>query len=118
MWNGKYSYRLKQIDFNGKFEYSNIIEANILPTEYALDQNYPNPFNPTTSIEYTVPSNEHVLLKIYDILGNEVANLVNEQKEAGNYKVNFDASNLSIGLYIYKIQAGSFNQVRKMMLIK
>lgn len=118
--NGNYFYRLKQIDFDGKFEYSDVVEVEVnnLPIEFTFSQNYPNPFNPTTSIEYSVPSSEYVNLKIYDILGNEVSELVNEQKESGNYKVNFDASKLSSGLYIYKIQAGSFSQVRKMMLLK
>ncbi|MBZ0183847.1 MAG: T9SS type A sorting domain-containing protein, partial [Melioribacteraceae bacterium] len=70
------------------------------------------------SIEYTVPSSEYVTLKVYDILGNEVAELVNEQKQAGTYEVNFNAGNLSSGFYIYKLQAGKFSQVRKMMLLK
>ncbi|MAT58706.1 MAG: hypothetical protein CMF23_12110 [Ignavibacteriae bacterium] len=91
---------------------------NNIPINFSLSQNYPNPFNPTTSIEYSVPSSEYVSLKVYDILGNEVAQLVNESKNAGKYEVKFDASNLTSGIYIYKIQAGSFNQVRKMMLIK
>jgi len=121
--NGTFSYRLKQIDIDGNFEYSEIISVEThrgvsLPTEFALEQNYPNPFNPATSIEYSVQSSEFVSLKVYDILGTEVATLVNEKKEAGKYRVNFDASILSSGLYIYKIQAGSFNQVRKMMLLK
>ncbi|MBZ0181627.1 MAG: endonuclease [Melioribacteraceae bacterium] len=120
---GNLQYRLKQIDFDGNFEYSEIItvemlRATSLPTEFVLEQNYPNPFNPTTSIGYTVPSNEYVTLKVYDILGNEVATLVNEQKESGNYTANFDGDKLSSGLYIYKIQAGKFSQVRKMMLLK
>ena len=124
-------YRLKQIDFDGKFEYSEIItvemlHATSLPTEFRLEQNYPNPFNPTTTIKYSIPSviasgakqSLGVTLKVYDILGNEVATLVNEQKGAGNYKANFNASNLVSGIYFYKIQAGSFNQVRKMILVK
>lgn len=92
-------------------------EENI-PTEFRLSQNYPNPFNPTTSIEYSVPSSEYVSLKVYDILGNEIAELVNEQKSAGTYRVNFDASSMSSGVYFYRIKTGSFNQVRKMMLLK
>ena len=89
-----------------------------LPQEFRLEQNYPNPFNPSTSIEYTVPSSEFVTVKVYDILGNEVATLVNEQKQAGTYRVNFDSNNLVSGIYIYKIQAGMYSQVRKMMLLK
>lgn len=94
------------------------VEEAINPTGFSIEQNFPNPFNPSTSIEYTVPSNEYVNLKVYDVLGNEVAQLVNEKKDAGRYRVNFDASSLSSGIYFYKIQAGSFNQVRKMMLVK
>lgn len=89
-----------------------------LPKQFSLEQNYPNPFNPTTSIEYSVPSNEFVSLKIYDVLGNEITTLVNEQKEVGKYRVSFNAANLATGVYIYKIQAGNFTQVKKMMLIK
>ena len=120
---GRLQYRLKQIDFDGKFEYSEIIAVEThrgvsLPKEFELQQNYPNPFNPSTSIEYSVPSSEYVSLKIYDIIGNEVATLVNEQKSAGNYEVKFNASSLTTGMYIYKINAGSFTKVRKMMLVK
>ena len=86
--------------------------------EYALGQNYPNPFNPTTSIEYSVMNNDYVSLKVYDILGNEVGVLVNEQKEIGNYSVKFDASNLTSGVYIYRIKARNFIESRKMVLIK
>jgi len=118
--NGKYSYRLKQIDFDGQFEYLDVVEVevNVLPAEFSLSQNYPNPFNPSTSIEYTVVSSEYVSLIVYDVLGNEVKTLVNEKKDAGSYRVNFDATSLSSGVYFYKIQAGSFNQVRKMMLLR
>ena len=114
-----YSYRLKQIDFDGQFEYSKVVNVEVgVPMEYSLAQNYPNPFNPSTSIEYTVPSNEYVTLKVYDVLGNTVSTLVNENKEAGKYNVMFDASNLTSGIYFYSIQAGKFNQVKKMMLVK
>jgi len=101
--------------------------SNELPTEFRLGQNYPNPFNPTTTIEYTIPTLEtrhasslqtNVTLKIYDILGREVATLVNEQKPAGNYEVNFNASSLSSGVYFYKIQSGSFTETKKMILLK
>ena len=113
---GKYSYRLKQLDFDGKYEYSEIVNVEVkAPAKFELSQNYPNPFNPTTRI---VPSNEFVSLKVYDILGNEVAVLVNEQKQAGSYEVNFDASNLTSGLYFYKIKSGDFTHVKKMMLVK
>ncbi len=89
-----------------------------LPTEYALNQNYPNPFNPSTVISYALPKQEMVTLSIYNILGEEVAELVNEMQSAGNYKVNFDASKLSTGAYIYRLQAGNFIQTKKMLLLK
>ena len=86
--------------------------------KFSLSQNYPNPFNPTTTISYQLPEKSIVTLKVYDILGREIAELVNESKEAGNYKVTFDASNLSSGIYYYQIKAGNFVQSRKMLLIK
>jgi len=116
---GKYKYRLKQIDFDGTFEYSSIIEVEIVKPEiFILDQNYPNPFNPSTIITWQSPVSSHQTLKIYDILGNEVATLVNEYKSAGNYEVEFDASKLSSGIYLYKLQAGEFISTKKMILIK
>jgi len=123
---GKYQYRLKQIDFDGTVEYTNTIDVEInAPTIFTLEQNYPNPFNPTTIISYNIPSvistegrNLRVQLKVYDLLGREVATLVNEQKPAGSYNVTFDASTLPSGIYMYKLQAGSFSQSKKMILIK
>ncbi|MEO8231046.1 MAG: right-handed parallel beta-helix repeat-containing protein [Ignavibacteriota bacterium] len=116
---GKSFYRLKQIDFDGTFELSNIIEVDFsLLTEFSLEQNYPNPFNPTTSIKYAIGSKQFVQLKIYNILGNEVSTLVNEIRPAGNYEVNFNASRLSSGVYFYKLQSGSFIETKKMLLIK
>jgi len=116
---GKYFYRLKQIDFNGMYEYSNEIEVLVnAPNNFSLNQNYPNPFNPSTSIEFQLPKESFVTLKIYNILGVEIATLLNEQKPAGVHKINFDASGLTSGLYIYKISTGSFEQTRKMMLLK
>jgi len=116
---GKYRYRLKQIDFNGIFEYSTEIEAEIIsPQSFALEQNYPNPFNPTTIIQYTIASSQYVQLKVYDILGNEVSTLVNEVKSAGTYEIIFDASDLSSGTYFYRLHTGSFVETKKMILIK
>ncbi len=116
---GKYSYRLKQIDFNGSFEYSGIVNVDLYsPTEFVLDQNYPNPFNPSTFISYSLPQNSFVTLKVYDVLGNEVTTLVNEIKSAGKYDVRFDASNLSNGVYLYSLQADNFTSTKKMILIK
>jgi hypothetical protein len=116
---GKYLYRLKQIDYNGVYEYSNEIEVLInAPDDFSLSQNYPNPFNPSTAIVFQLPKESFVTLKVYNILGVEIATLVNEQKPAGVHKINFDASGLTSGLYIYKISSGNFEQTRKMLLLK
>ncbi len=92
-------------------------EKNLI-SDFTLSQNYPNPFNPTTSIEYSVPSNEYVSLKVYDLLGNEVAILVNEEKSSGNYKINFNAEYLSSGVYFYKLSVGNFVETKKLLLMK
>ena len=90
-----------------------------LPTKFTLQQNYPNPFNPSTSIVYSVPSNERITLKVYDVLGNEVSTLVNEQKAPGNYEVTFNASNLSSGVYFYRLQSSrGFIATKKLILLK
>ncbi|MBE0551659.1 MAG: T9SS type A sorting domain-containing protein [Ignavibacterium sp.] len=116
---GKSYYRLKQIDFDGSFEYSSIVEVDFnLPIVFSLEQNYPNPFNPATSIQYTIRSKQNVQLLVYNVLGKEIATLVNEEKPAGDYKVNFDASKLSSGVYFYQLQAGSFVEAKKMILIR
>lgn len=93
-------------------------EENIIPTEYALKQNFPNPFNPETNIQFDLPDNNFVSLKIYDIMGREVAILVNEFKNAGKYIASFNAASLSSGIYFYKIQAGNFIETKRMILIK
>lgn len=117
---GKYNYRLKQIDLNGSYEYHYLSgEVSIgVPDKFSLSQNYPNPFNPATTIQYSIAESRFVTLKIYDILGNEVASLVNETIEPGNYKIKFDGSNLSSGIYLYKIIAGKFSETKRMTLIK
>ncbi len=124
---GKYSYRLKQIDYDGSFEYSKEIEVEIgMPDKFELYQNYPNPFNPTTKIRYSIPSVEthsgasqqNVLLKVYDVLGNEIATLVNEEKQPGKYEVEFDGLRLASGIYFYRLTAGSFIQTKKMILLR
>lgn len=103
--NGIYSYRLKQIDFDGSYEYSNVIEVNVgLPAEFALFQNYPNPFNPSTMISFSLPKSDNVSLKIYDILGNQVTVLLSGKLNAGNHTVEFNAAGLSSGVYLYKLQ--------------
>jgi len=91
---------------------------NNIPTEYALYQNYPNPFNPLTKIGFQIPNFEFVSLKIYDLLGREVAVLANEEKQPGVYELHFDASNLSSGIYYYKLVSGNFIETKKMVLIK
>ncbi len=96
-------------------------ETDVLPKEFSLSQNYPNPFNPSTTIEYQLPLSEssyHVNLKIFDSLGREVFRLINAEQSAGKYSINFDASNLASGMYIYRLQAGKFSQSKKMILIK
>lgn len=92
--------------------------GNGIPTTFELAQNYPNPFNPTTNIKFTLPSDEMVSLKVYNVLGQEVATLLNQQMKAGSYKTDFNASKLSSGVYFYRLEAGSFNTTKKMMLIK
>lgn len=94
------------------------IENDLLPTEFRLEQNYPNPFNPSTTIQFAVPKASHVTIKIYDILGRQVATLVDEEYQAGHYKVMFEAGDLASGLYVYQIQAGDFRATKKLMLLK
>jgi hypothetical protein len=94
------------------------IQTVEIPNYYSLDQNYPNPFNPSTSIKYSVPETRLVTLKVFDVLGREVATLVNETKNPGFHTVNFDASNLASGIYFYRIDAGSFSSIKRMVLVK
>ncbi|MBV6513952.1 MAG: hypothetical protein FMNOHCHN_03535 [Ignavibacteriaceae bacterium] len=118
---GKYHYRLKQIDTDGQYEYSDIVELAVsnAPDAYALSQNYPNPFNPSTAISFALPQASEVTLKIYNTLGQEVAVLINgETMEAGIHTKAFDAGKLTSGVYIYKLTAGSFSSVKKMNLLK
>lgn len=116
---GKYSYRLKQIDNDGQFEYSNIIEVDIeVPLEFSLNQNYPNPFNPSTKISFQIAETAFTSLKVFDVLGNEISTIVNEELQTGNYTFDFEAQDLTSGIYFYKLQAGSFVQTKKMLLLK
>ena len=121
---GKYRYRLKQIDFNGNFEYYNLPDEVVIgiPEKYELSQNYPNPFNPTTKIEFSIPEKGFVSLKIYDASGREVASPVNELKTPGYYSVSFSAKdggvNLSSGIYFYTLNTGDFIATKKMLLVK
>jgi hypothetical protein len=124
---GNVQYRLKQVDFDGQFEYSNIIEVNAgLPRTFALEQNYPNPFNPTTVITYQLPVASEVKLEVYDVLGRKVMTLTNGRQDAGSYNLTLNANNLSSGVYFYRLQASAMNgasssnfvQTKKMMLVK
>jgi hypothetical protein len=111
-------YRLKQIDFNGVFSYSNIVEVDFLLEDYSLSQNYPNPFNPSTNISFTLTRSSFVTLKIYNVLGNEITTLVNKVIPGGNHQIEFNASGLSSGIYLYTINAGDFVETKKMVLMK
>lgn len=116
---GKLYYRLKQIDYNGAFNYSDIVEVVIdLPLEYSLNQNYPNPFNPSTKIKYSVPEQNLVSIVVYGVTGEEIATLVNEVKEAGNYEIEFNALQLSSGVYFYRMTSGDFTSVKKLSVLK
>ena len=116
---GKLSYRLKQIDNDGSFSYSKIIDVDLgAPKKFELTQNFPNPFNPNTAIRFSLPEAGNVKLTVFNLLGQEVAVLVNGLTEAGTHIINFDAAGLNSGIYIYRIESGSFNEVRKMTLIK
>ncbi|MCX6158128.1 MAG: T9SS type A sorting domain-containing protein [Ignavibacteriae bacterium] len=121
---GKYNYRLKQIDYNGNFEYHNLatIVDVALPTKFNLSQNYPNPFNPTTKIDFDLPFDSKVNIVLYDMTGREVKTLVNETRTAGYYTVQFNAADLSSGMYFYRIITKSsgkdFVMTKKMMLVK
>ena len=116
---GSFSYRLKQLDFDGTFTYSNVIFIDaVKPDKYELSQNYPNPFNPSTTIKFALPELSQVTLTIFSTLGEKVAEVLNTTLEAGYHRVEFDASNLPSGIYLYKIHAGNFIETKKMMLIK
>lgn len=116
---GTYSYRLKQIDYNGSFSFSKEADVQFISiNDYRIEQNYPNPFNPTTTIEYRLPVKTFVQIKLFDMLGKEIAVLVNEEKQGGIHEIEFNADELSSGMYIYKMITGNFEQTRKMLLIK
>ena len=116
---GKYSYRLKQIDSDGQFEYSSELNVVIeVPTDYRLEQNFPNPFNPSTAIKFSIPESGMVKLTVYNLLGQEVKTLVEEQRQASSYTELFDASGLNSGIYFYEIRVNSFILTKKMQLLK
>ena len=119
----KSAYRLKQIDFNGTFAYSDIVYIEkIIPLDFNLSQNFPNPFNPETKIKFSLPSDEFVSLKVFNLLGSEVANLVNEKRTAGIYSINFSPiggnAQLPSGVYFYQLIAGQFSETKKMVLLR
>lgn len=125
--NGKLYYRLKQIDYNGDYNYSNVIEINsFYASNFELFQNYPNPFNPITKIKFTISDliasetkqSQQVTLKVYDIVGNEITTLVNEEKSIGSYEIEWNASSLASGIYYYQLRAGDFVETKKMILLK
>ena len=105
-------------EYSSAWTPTGISDESNSPVHYNLSQNYPNPFNPTTNIQYSISRRQFVELKIFNVLGQEIETLVNAEKHAGNYQVEFNAANLPSGVYFYRIQAGSFNQVKKMILLK
>ncbi len=120
---GHYTYRLKQMDFQGSSQYSAEVSVDVFPVTYSLEQNYPNPFNPTTLINFNLRVDSKVSLNVFNILGQKVAQVVNGSLTAGNHQYNFDASNLSSGIYLYRLDAtgidgSTFSAVKKMMLTK
>ncbi|HZW40564.1 MAG TPA: FG-GAP-like repeat-containing protein [Ignavibacteriaceae bacterium] len=117
--NGKYTYKLKQIDFDGTYEEKEIkVEVNNINYSYNLDQNYPNPFNPTTNITFSIPKESRVTLKLYNVLGKEVKTLLDEVKGAGNHNINVKLSDLNSGVYFYTITSGNFTATKKLTLMK
>lgn len=116
---GEYSYRLKQIDFDGSYEFSQEVDVQFIAlNDFGIEQNFPNPFNPVTVIEYKLPAKAFVQIKVFDMLGKELEVLVNEEKPAGIHEVQFSGEEFSSGIYIYKMISGNFEQTRKMLLIK
>jgi hypothetical protein len=120
---GHYTYRLKQVDFQGSYTFSSEVPVEINPVSYSLEQNYPNPFNPSTMINFNLKVDSKVTLKVFNILGQEVAKLVNGAMTAGNHQVDFNASRLNSGVYLYRLEAtgidgSTFSAVKKMMLTK
>lgn len=114
-----FQYRLKQIDTDGKYHYSEIVDVDIeAPAHFELKQNFPNPFNPSTHISYNLPADGFIIVKVYDIVGSEIETLVNEEKKAGSYLVTFEGKNLSSGVYICTMSGNGFINSIKMLMIK
>lgn len=114
----KFLYRLKQIDNDGKFEYSDVIEVEVIPTRFELSQNYPNPFNPSTTLMFSLPKQTQLKISIYNMLGELVETVAEGQYEAGYFKTNLILSNLASGIYFYRLESKDFTQTRKFVLIK
>lgn len=114
----KFQYRLKQVDNDGSFEYSDVVEVEIVPNQHELSQNYPNPFNPSTTIRFSLPKQTQLKLNLYNMLGELVETIAEGNYKVGNYKVTFNASNLPSGVYIYRIESSDFVLTKKMMLLK
>jgi hypothetical protein len=115
---GTVYYRLKQIDLNGTYTYSNEIKIELSPLIFSLEQNYPNPFNPVTTISYSIPAQANVKLDVYNILGQKVVTLVNEFKLSGRYSIEFNAESFASGIYIYQLTSGNYTLTKKMLLLK
>jgi V8-like Glu-specific endopeptidase len=116
---GNFSYRLKQIDYDGSFKYSDIIDVEVaVPSTFSLEQNYPNPFNPSTTIRFSIPIETEVRLNVYNTLGQEVAEILNTRLKEGYHEVDFEAGALTSGIYFYRLEADKFIDVKKMIIIK
>jgi hypothetical protein len=114
----KFQYRLKQVDTDGKFEYSDVVEVEILPTKFELSQNYPNPFNPSTTIQFSLPKATQLKINVYNMIGELVRTIADGNYDAGYHKVTLNAFDLPSGAYVYRIESADFVQVKKMVLIK
>jgi len=113
-----FQYRLKQVDTDGSFEYSDVVEVEVVPNQFELSQNYPNPFNPSTTIRFSLPQASQVKINIFNMIGEQVATIADGMYEAGYHKITFNASNLSSGAYIYRLESSDFVQVKKMILLR
>ena len=114
----KFQYRLKQIDNDGSFEYSDLVEVEVVPAKFELSQNYPNPFNPSTTIQFSIPKQTQLKIIIYNMLGEQVKTLAEGTYETGYHKVTLYASSLPSGTYIYRLESSDFVSVKKMMLLR
>jgi hypothetical protein len=114
----KFTYRLKQVDNDGTYSYSSEVEVEVIPDRYELYQNYPNPFNPVTNIKFSLPEAARVKVDVFNIIGEKVITLIDQNMEAGFHSITFNAENLSSGTYIYRLQTENFTQIKKMLLLK